>query len=528
MEKTMPSQNPSSQHFGKAMQRITRLQKSNRHRFQAGFGLTEVALSVAAGSLLITGGAVAMRAVNSSMQASSQITGLRASATTGLRLLRAETQRSLHLMVQGGVGQDDQSFTDMDNDAYAAALQECQNLSSQQNESFKPVFGMKMAELESPVIYGLGLATSKKNYALLRCGAALSGDGRYEVQNIILSRILDGIGLAPCLQGSCQDASSLEGTLANLETELTVDNQSKTRIYPEPAFAIKTDPVRKLLQIIDPTSSDDEIAFSFLQPPGTQRDLRVDLNFTAYARADKINRSDNQVTMNLENTGLSGCDVETGCTFFGIPVNSEQVQLIVDGSGSMSSCIAWGSTYGDTERTYYNGSYYFRTRQACLMTRMESLQSELRALLQSLSPTTTLSLQAFSSPGYSNHRKWKSGEMVTLTETNRNSALDFVDSLSNGKVTSWGGTRPWSSLDKAFDNADANTVFFMTDGHPNYDRNGGGWSSSDYEPTANAYINMNESRNTKLSVNTVSVGQDSEWLELLSNGALGTYKAISN
>ena len=60
MEKTMPSQNPSSQHFGKAMQRITRLQKSNRHRFQAGFGLTEVALSVAAGSLLITGGAVAM------------------------------------------------------------------------------------------------------------------------------------------------------------------------------------------------------------------------------------------------------------------------------------------------------------------------------------------------------------------------------------------------------------------------------------------------------------------------------------
>ena len=36
-------------------------------------------------------------------------------------------------MVQGGVGQDDQSFTDMDNDAYTAALQECQNLSSQQN-----------------------------------------------------------------------------------------------------------------------------------------------------------------------------------------------------------------------------------------------------------------------------------------------------------------------------------------------------------------------------------------------------------
>ena len=114
MTTPMKRQNQNSQHIGKAMQRIQRLDRNHQKRLQAGFGLTEVVLSVAAGSLLITGGAVAMRTVSSSMNASSQVTGLRGSATTGLRLLRAETQRSLHLMVNGGQAQQDQSFTDLD------------------------------------------------------------------------------------------------------------------------------------------------------------------------------------------------------------------------------------------------------------------------------------------------------------------------------------------------------------------------------------------------------------------------------
>jgi hypothetical protein len=527
MTTPMKRQNQNSQHIGKAMQRIQRLDRNHQKRFQAGFGLTEVVLSVAAGSLLITGGAVAMRTVSSSMNASSQVTGLRGSATTGLRLLRAETQRSLHLMVNGGQAQQDQSFTDLNNPEYSEALQECQSISSDQQEVFNPLMGMQMAELQTPIIYGLGLGTSGKNYALLRCGPALSGDGRYETEDVILSKILDGIGVTPCPDSNCPPVTDLREVVAGMDNSLNQDNQSKVRSFPEPAFAIETDQVRKLLKLKDPTDQSDTIEFSFLQPPGGRRDLRVDLNFTAYARADKINRTDSTSTINLEETGLSGCDDESGCTFFGIPVNSDTVQLIVDGSGSMSSCIAWGSTYGETRRTYYDGSRYFRTRQACLMTRMESLQSELRALLASLSPTTVLSLQSFSSPGYQNHRQWKEGEMVQLTDSNRESALDFVNSLSNGKVTSWGGTRPWFALDKAFSNADANTVFFMTDGDPNYDRNGGSWSSYDYQPTANAYMAMNEERDPSLSVNTVSVGQGSPWLELLSNGASGTYKVIN-
>jgi hypothetical protein len=66
----------------------------------------------------------------------------------------------------------------------------------------------------------------------------------------------------------------------------------------------------------------------------------------------------------------------------------------------------------------------------------------------------------------------------------------------------------------------------MTDGFPNNDRNGGSWTSSDYQPTANTYINMNNTRNQRLAVNTISIGQDSPWLKLISDGSSGSYKIV--
>ena len=517
----MPSQNQTSRHIAQAMKKL------QRQDYSAGFGLTEVALAVAAGSLLITGGVIAMRSLSSSMQASGQVSGLRGSAMTGLRQLRSETQRSLHMMVLGGTAKENQSFTDLNHEDYSEALQECQSLSSAEQGVFNPMFGMRMAELDTPVIYGLGMASSGKNYALLRCGPALSGDGRYETEKVILSPIMENVGVTPCLDGQCPAADSLKEVVAGLDNSLESSNQSKLRVFPEPALAIETDEVRKLLKLKDPTAAGDSVEFSFLQPPGSRRDLRVDLNFTAYARADKINRMDDS-SVDLADTGLSGCSSEGDCNFFGIPVTSDKVQLVVDGSGSMSTCIAWGSTYGDQRRIYYNGSRYFRTRRTCLLTRMESLQNELRALLESLDEGTTISLRAFSSPGYLNHRSWNGGAMTPLTDDNRSDAISFVNSLSKGKPTSWGGTRPWDSLDGAFGNSDSNTLFFMTDGDPNKDRNGGSWSSADYQPTADAYIAMNNSRDPKLGVNTVSVGQTSQWLEFLSGGANGIYKVIDD
>jgi hypothetical protein len=300
----------------------------------------------------------------------------------------------------------------------------------------------------------------------------------------------------------------------------------------EPALAIQTDPIRKLLKLVDPTTTTDSIKYSFLQLPGAKRDTKVDLNLLAYARADKVARSDAFYDVmtgdsNASNTSTnqSGCSGIT-CSFYGIPVNTNEIQLIVDGSGSMSACITWGNTNGSQSRTYFNGSSYSSTKRNCLVTRMESLQNELRNLLTSLPASVSISLQAFSSPGYLNHRQWNSGTMTPLTDSNRSSALAFVNSLSAGDVTRWGGTQPWNALDKAFANANSKTIYFMTDGFPNNDRNGGSWTSSDYQPTANTYINMNNTRNQRLAVNTISIGQDSPWLKLISDGSSGSYKIV--
>jgi hypothetical protein len=67
----------------------------------------------------------------------------------------------------------------------------------------------------------------------------------------------------------------------------------------------------------------------------------------------------------------------------------------------------------------------------------------------------------------------------------------------------------------------------MTDGDPNNDRNGGSWTTTDYQPTASTYLSMNNSRTTRLTVNTVSIGQDSVWLKLISDGASGVYKVVN-
>ena len=254
-------------------------------------------------------------------------------------------------MVQGGTPQDGQSFTDLNHADYSDALGKCQSLSQQAQGVFNPIFGMRMAELDTPVVYGLGMAGNGKNYALLRCGPVLSGDGRYETENVIISPVMENIGVIPCLTGGC--SAQLTTSRLWLLASITAWNpaiQSALRVFPEPALAIETDSMRKLLKLKDPTAAGDAIEFSFLQPPGSRRDLKVNLNFTAYARADKINRIENNI--DFSETGLSGCSKEGDCNFYGIPVTSDKVQLVVDGSGSMSTCIAWGSTYGDQRRIF--------------------------------------------------------------------------------------------------------------------------------------------------------------------------------
>jgi len=507
-----------------------------------GFGLTETLVAVVAGALLITATAIGVRTISTAIHRNEDLTSMRSASGNGLRLLRSEVQRSLYLIVKGGTHDLDRDYTniaDVNHPEYKAALDQCNVLKGE--SVFTPVFGIKMAELNTPVIYGLGLSKNGQSFALLRCGAALNLDGRYETEDILMSSILENIASLPCTdpKGVCSPPKDPQGNelslaqiVQNLDTTLTADNRSPLATYRQPAFAIQTDPLRKLLKIVDPTASTDSINYSFvMMPQSGNNPPAVDLNFIAYARADKVARTDayyqamqGDTTANSNDSPLAGCS-GANCSFYGIPVTTNSLQFILDGSGSMSACIVWGSTYG-TSRTYYNGSNYSATRKSCLLTRMESLQTEMRNILTSLPASTKISIQAFSSPGYLNHRNWNSGNLMELTDLNRASAITFVNSLSSGDVTRWGGTKPWDSLDKAVLDPESKAIYFMTDGDPNNDRNGGSWTTGDFQPTATYYLGKNNARTVKLAINTISVGQDSPWLQLISSGSTGTYKKV--
>lgn len=510
---------------------------------EQGLGLTETIVAVLGGALLITATAIGVRTISTAIHRNEDLTSMRSATGNGLRLLRSEVQRSLYLIVKGGTHDLDRDYTNMDDinhPEYKAAIDQCIALKGA--SVFTPVFGIKMAELNTPVIYGLGLSKSGQGYALLRCGPALNLDGRYETEDILLSSILENIAPVPCLDstGQCvapKDPQGNELSLAqivqSLNTTLTADNRSPLATYRQPAFAIETDPLRKLIKIADPTVATDSINYSFVtMPQAGNNPPAVDLSFIAYARADKVARTDayyeamqGDANTNSNDSPLAGCS-GSNCSFYGIPVTSNSLQFILDGSGSMSACIVWGTTSG-ASRTYFNGSNYSSTRKNCLLTRMESLQTEMRNILTSLPATTKISIQAFSSSGYLNHRNWNSGNLLELTDANRASAISFVNSLSAGDVTRWGGTKPWDSLDKAVLNPDAKAVYFMTDGDPNNDRNGGSWTSGDFQPTATYYLGKNNARTSKLAINTISVGQNSPWLQLISSGSTGTYKMVN-
>ena len=62
-----------------------------------GFSMTELVVSLAAGSLLIVGTGVALQSTQKLVTESAGKTTLRQNTTNGLRLMRSEIERSMHL-----------------------------------------------------------------------------------------------------------------------------------------------------------------------------------------------------------------------------------------------------------------------------------------------------------------------------------------------------------------------------------------------------------------------------------------------
>ena len=503
-------------------------------------GMSELVIAAGVGTLLIMASGVALQSTGTLIKQSEEKTTLRQNSINGLRLMRSEIERSMHLVLKKSESvTDDQAHINLSDSRYTSLMSDCKSLAG--NRPFQPLFGVKMIELNQPVLYGMSLGSG--GFTIERCGAPLNPDGKYnETANIFLSRVLDHIGAIPCRKGSelkegeslatvCEEDGPTKAQILNSTDFTFTAGKTPSRSERQPALRIETDTNYKLVKFIDPTAAgegqdEDTITESFINKLGVG-DKQVTyqpLYFTAFARADK----------RVDNFGGEGQGGPLNGAFFQ-NITSSNVRFVVDGSGSMSACVMWGDGYGSW-RTFYdpNEGRYRDTRKICALTRMEALISEMTMILEQLPNNPKVGLTSFSSGGYRNNKEWgeSANGLVRLGDAGkRESAIQFVNTLDDEQVTRWGGTDPWNAIQKAFDDTETDTMYLMSDGRPNKDRNGGGWSSRDHQPTANYYAGENDDRkfdgsDRALIVNTTSLGLESPWLEKLSELTQGYYNQI--
>ena len=502
--------------------------------------MSELVIAGGVGTLLIMASGLALQSTGTLIHQSEEKTTLRQNSINGLRLLRSEVERSMHLVLNRTEAfTDEQSHINLNDNRYSSLVSDCKELAGER--PFQPLFGVKMVELNQPVLYGM--STRSGGFTIERCGAPLTPDGKYnETANLFLSRVIDHIGAIPCrkedelkegesLASVCEEDGPDKSQILNSSDFTFTQGKTPSRTERQPALRIETDSNFKLVKFIDPTASEegteeDNITESFINKLGVgDKEVTYQpLYFTAFARADK----------RVENFGEEGVGGPLNGAFFQ-NITSSNVRFVIDGSGSMSACVMWGDGYGSW-RTFYdpNLGRYRDTRQICALTRMEALISEMTMILEQLPNNTKVGLTSFSSKGYGNNKEWdasKDGLVRLGDENKRDSAIQFVNTLDNEKVTRWGGTDPWNAIQKAFDDTETDTLYLMSDGQPNRDRNGGSWSSRDHQSTANFYANENDDRkydgkDRALIVNTTSLGLQSPWLEKLSELTQGYYNQI--
>ena len=508
--------------------------KRGRRKQEAGqISLTEAMVAGVASTLIVGATALSMQSTAKIINTSATKATLRQNTVNGMRLMRSEVERGLHLIVHNANPfPDTQQHLNLQDPLYSDALSECTNLAG--TKLFKPLFGIKMVELSKPVVYGLTSNNNGYGYTIQRCGPPLKLDGSFdETEEAFLSNILEQIAALPLMCGEepCPPQPVNE-VLSQIDFSF---NQGVTplRSPQEPALRMETDSNFKPMKFIDPTPDTDNeptsqpfpITASYLQKTKNGVDItKQNVYFTAFARADKrVNNTDEDL----------GGGVLSGAFFQNI--SSSNVRFVIDGSGSMSACVMWGDGYG-IYRTFYDPKKgrYKETKRICALTRMEALISEMTMLIGALPNTTKIGITSFSSDGYTNHKSWSdsTSNLVSLgADGKRDSAIEFVNTLNDDKVTRWGGTDPWDSIQQSFDDTETDTLYFLTDGKPNKDPNGGRWKNNDETSTAERYASKNEGRthngsNQPLIVNTTSIGMESSWLTQLALLTNGSYNQI--
>ena len=117
-------------------------------------GMSELVIAAGVGTVLIMASGVALQSTGTLINQSQQKTTLRQNSTNGLRLMRSEVERSMHLVInKSETFTDDQAHINLSDSRYTSLINDCKALAV--NRPFKPLFGVKMIELNQPVLYGM-------------------------------------------------------------------------------------------------------------------------------------------------------------------------------------------------------------------------------------------------------------------------------------------------------------------------------------------------------------------------------------
>ena len=137
---------------------------------KTGFSLPEVLVAASAGVVLVGASTLALRSTGSLINKMEQKAVLQQNATSGKKLMRAEIERSLHLLIHTNETPEQHlSHTNINHKDYRESLNKCNELAQQEAKVFNTIFGVKISELNQPIFYGLSTSIVG-GYSIQRCG----------------------------------------------------------------------------------------------------------------------------------------------------------------------------------------------------------------------------------------------------------------------------------------------------------------------------------------------------------------------
>jgi hypothetical protein len=172
----------------------------------------------------------------------------------------------------------------------------------------------------------------------------------------------------------------------------------------------------------------------------------------------------------------------TSASYWNIPVHSDHVAFVVDGSGSMKQP--------------------FGTKNA---TRLEESKKQLKNVLSRLPKKARVNVISFSSGTNSLF-----GSLETLTKKRQKLALQYIANLE-----SKGPTNVHDALELAFQDRDVDTIFLLTDGKPSH----GPVVDSDVLAKVVSRWNIGRS----IRIHTIAMGEKSDFLARLSRESGGQH-----